>query len=267
MADTVLQGVGVLVTRPEHQADNLCQLLESHSARCIRFPALAIGAPTDNSSLNHIIQHLDDYDLAIFISPNAVEKAITAITNLRELPETLHLAAVGRASAKALDKAGYAPDIFPKTRFNSEALLEMPQLQNVAGKRIVIFRGEGGRELLAETLKQRGAEVDYADCYRRVKPDTSTSKLMKHWARGEISIITVTSNEGLRNLFDLVGQLGRKWLLDTPLVVISERGSEEAQSLGFRNRIIVANNASDEDITQAVIQWKHETEAGSTMLS
>jgi len=267
MPDLPLLKTGVLVTRPAHQADGLCAALEQLGARCIRFPVMEISTPADNSNLNDIIAHLDDYDLAVFISPNAVEKAIAAISSQREMPENLHLAAVGRTSAKTLDKAGYSPDIFPKTRFNSEALLEMPQMQNVKGQRIVIFRGEGGRELLAETLKQRGAEVDYAECYRRTLPDANTSSLMRHWARGEISIITVTSNEGLRNLFDLVGQLGRKWLLGTPLVVISERGREEAQALGFKNQILVADNASDNDITQAVLQWKQANTTGSKILS
>lgn len=260
----LLAGKGVVVTRPEHQADNLCRLIESEGAKALRFPVLEIVDTKNMAALNAIIARLEQFDIAIFISPNAVTKAANLIHAQRNWPENLKIAAVGRASAKALDKVNLATDIFPKTRFNSEALLELEEMQDVAGKKIVIFRGEGGREVLAETLKLRGAIVEYAECYRRSKPETDTSQLMKAWARGEIDIVTVTSNEGLANLFDMLGQLGRNWLQKTPLVVVSERGAEFARELGFKSEIIISEQASDESLLDAIKQWRQTHMQAST---
>ena len=256
-----LAGVGVLVTRPAHQADGLCALLEGEGARCVRFPVLEIVDPEDPQAAGEIVERLAEFDIAVFISPNAVNKAMNRIRAAGPLPEHLRLAAVGRGSAKELKRFGLSADIAPRQRFNSEALLELPEMQDVAGKRIVIFRGDGGRELLAETLKERGAEVEYAEVYRRAKPKADVGALMRHWARGDIDVITVTSNEGLHNLFDMVGQLGRQWLRKTPLIVVSERQAELAQELGFQARTLVAESAADEGLLQAVKDWRQSQTA------
>ncbi len=254
--DKPLAGVGVVVTRPAHQAEELCTLLAGEGACVIRFPVLEIVAPDDIGVLNDIIDRLESFDIAIFISPNAVNRAVNCIQARRAIPRNLRLAAVGRGSARALARLGLRADIYPATRFNSEALLELEPMRQVAGKRIVIFRGEGGRELLAETLRQRGAEVEYAEVYRRVKPKSDVAALLRHWARGDVDVVTVTSNDGLRNLYDMVGQLGRQWLQQTPLVVVSERARRLAAELGFKHAPVVAPEASDEAIVRAVKEWR-----------
>lgn len=254
MASKPLTGISVLVTRPEHQAAPLCEMIEEAGGKAVRFPVLEIAEPQDLVSVKAQIDRLEEFDIAIFISPNAVQRAVNLVRSRREFPAGLQIAAVGRASAKALLKMGLEADIFPSSRFNSEALLELPELQQVNGKRIVIFRGEGGREVLAETLKARGAQVEYAEVYRRVKPGGDVSHLMRAWARGDIDVVTVTSNEGLSNLYDMVGQLGRRWLLTTPLIVVSERAVEAAQQLGFQ-QVLLAEQPSDEAILSALQQW------------
>lgn len=254
-AETSLAGIGVLVTRPEAQAEHLCGLLEAAGARPIRFPVLEILDPADAGPVLEAVDRLDTYDIAIFISPNAVSKTMNFLKARREWPPGVQVAAVGRASAKALQGFGVTVDIVPPRRFDSEALLAEPALQDVAGRRIVIFRGDGGREFLGDTLRQRGAEVDYVEAYRRGVPNADTGKLMKHWARGEIDVVTVTSSEALRNLYDMVGKLGQQWIRRTPLVVLSERTAELARELGFRETPVVAEEASDEGLLAAVQRW------------
>ena len=246
----------MLVTRPTHQANALCEAIENLGGSAIRFPVLQIDDVDDTSLLNQQIDSLDSYDIAIFISPNAVKKAVNLIQARKKWPNNVKIAAVGKTSAKALDSLGLIADIFPSRRFNSEALLSLEEMQDVSGKNIIIFRGEGGRELLAETLKSRGARVEYAECYKRSKPKADVSALLKHWARGEINIIITTSNEGLHNLYDMVGQLGRQWLIKTPMIVISGRGADLALQLGFKQRPIVSSQASDEAIVNALIEWQ-----------
>jgi len=259
-AEPVLSNVHVLVTRPEDQAENICQQLEAVGARPVRFPVLEIVDIEDSSHLLELIDNIENYDIAIFISPNAVKKSANLVQSRKRWPETVKIAAVGKASAKALDSLGLIADIFPSKRFNSEALLELPEMQDVRGKKIIIFRGEGGRETLAETLKARGAEVEYGECYRRRQPKADVSQLLRHWARGEINIVVTTSNEGLHNLYDMVGQLGRQWLIKSPLVVLSERAEELARQLGFKNQVIVTSQASDEAIINAIINWRQQAQ-------
>lgn len=251
-----LDGLGILVTRPAHQAEHLAQLIETAGGRAILFPVLEILDPLDSAPLLHAIDHLDEFDIAIFISANAVERCMNLIRSRRELPTALKLAAVGQASAKALHRCGRAPDIVPAHRFDSEALLATPALRDVRGRRIVIFRGDGGRELLGDELRARGARVQYVECYRRAKPHADTSALLHRWARGEIDIVTVTSVQGLRHLFDLVGDLGRRWLVKTPIVVVSERMAPVCRELGCKADIVVAERASDEAIVAAIRAWR-----------
>lgn len=258
MATNALQGVGVLVTRPQHQAEPLCALLQTQGANPIVFPVLEITDAEDQASLLAIIDQLERFDIAIFISANAVSKAMNLIQGRRELPAALQLAAVGKSSARALERHGHAVDIVPAQRFDSEALLAMPALTDVAGKRIVIFRGDGGRELLADTLQQRGAEVVYAECYRRIKPEADTGDLLSRWARGNITVVVLTSAEGMRNLFDMLGDQGQPWLRKTPMVVMSERMRALALELGVSAEVLVPVEASDQAVVDTLTAWRQQ---------
>ena len=112
------------------------------------------------------------------------------------------------------------------------------------GKQVVIFRGDGGRELLGDTLKARGARVDYAECYRRGRPNLDAAPLLKAWARNELDAVTVTSSEGLRNLYEMIGALARQWLRKTPVFVPHARIAEVARELGL-TRVIVTEPADE----------------------
>ena len=250
-----LQDIGVLVTRPAHQAEPLCRLIEQHSGIPIRFPTLEIADIENDQNLNSQIQRLDEFDIAIFISPNAVNKAINRIRSNRIWPNKIKIAAVGKSSAKALDSLGLIADIFPSLSFNSEALLELEPMLNVAGKNIIIFRGEGGREHLADTLISRGANVEYAECYRRIRPKSDTSEIIKRGENGEIKIIISTSNEGLQNLHDMIGSSSRKWLINTPIILVSKRAVEFANQLGFTNTH-VSDQANDDAILNSILLWR-----------
>jgi uroporphyrinogen-III synthase len=252
-----LAGVRVLVTRPQHQAGTLAQLIERDGGTAVVFPVIEIAPPQDTTALARIVERIDAFDFAVFISPNAVARAMSLMHAQRPaLPAHLRLVAVGHASARELERCGAGPVLAPHARFDSEALLELPELQDLRGKRVVIFRGEGGRELLGDTLGARGARVEYAECYRRVRPDADVGPLLERWARGEIDIVVVTSVEGLRNLFDMLGQRGSQRLLNTPLVVVSERMAQAARELGFHDTPQVAPGAADAAVLATLRAWR-----------
>jgi len=251
MTDRPLRGKNIVVTRPAHQARELAELIRAAGGNPILFPVLEIRDVADLKPLIALIDRLEDFDLAIFISPNAVSKAMNLITARRALPANLAVAAIGPGSVKELARFGVTAVIAPARRFESEALLALPQLQAMGGKRVVIFRGEGGRELLGDTLKARGARVEYAECYRRGAPDLDAAPLLKAWARDELDAITVTSSEGLHNLFERVGALGRAWLKKTPVFVPHPRIAEVARGLGLAT--VIVTEAGDEGLIAGLI--------------
>jgi uroporphyrinogen-III synthase len=248
-----LEGRGIVVTRPAHQAAHLAELIRAAGGRAILFPVIEIVEVGDLRPLLALIDRLDEFDLAIFISPNAVSKAMNLIRARRTLPPHLKLAAIGASGVRELKRFGVPAVIAPAARFDSEALLELPALQDVAGRRIVIFRGDGGRELLGDTLTARGAAIEYSECYRRGRPQLETAPLLKAWARNELHAITGTSSEGLHNLFDLVGKLGHAWLRKTPLFVPHPRIEQTARELGLATVVLTAQG--DEGLVRGLAQW------------
>jgi len=236
-----------LITRPAAQAEGLCRLVETAGGRAIRFPAIAIE-PVANRELARTLL-AQDWDLILFVSRNAVEQAIPLLPNGR-LPVESRLGVVGAATARALSRAGRTPDLMPTGRFDSESLLALPELADLSGRRVLIVRGVGGRGLLGDTLVERGARLAYAEVYRRALPVTDAASLLTHW-RLDVQLATATSGEILDNLLTLIGEKGRDLLLDTPLVVVSERTGRTATALGFV-RVEVADGASDAAVLAAL---------------
>lgn len=241
-AHAPLTGVGVLVTRPREQASRLMQDLTRLGAHPVLFPALAILPPQDSVTLGAALANLGRYHLAIFISPTAALRGMAAARQAGRWPPGLAVAAIGKGTAKTLREQGIQAVLEPQGGADSEHLLALPQLQRVAGTRIIIFRGEGGREMLAETLRQRGAQVDYAECYRRGPPqDADPAPVLALFEAGAIQAVTAYSSETLDNLLALLGDRGKEFLARTPLFVPHPRIAGHARDLGMERVVESAN--------------------------
>jgi uroporphyrinogen-III synthase len=249
MSGCDLKGAGILVTRAVHQAESLARLIEERHGRAVRFPAIEIQPGRDSELAQKRLQA--SWDWMIFVSPNAVRFALKL--QPRESWQSGGVGAVGATTARWLQQAGQRVDLLPSQRYDSEGLLSLPELTRPRDKRILIVRGEGGRALLGDTLEARGAKVRYAEVYRRVKPDTPVAPLLSCWPR-EVHLVTVTSNEVLKNLVAMLGESGWPVLSQTPLMVISERMLHEAQRLGF-NSIIQVSGADDQSLLGAICDW------------
>lgn len=244
-----------MVTRPAHQAAHLCDLIRTAGGIPIALPVLAIEEPEDLAPARALAARLNEFDIAIFVSANAVEKGMKLIFAHGGLPAHVKLAAVGKRTADALLRHGGRIDVQAPSPYNSEALLATAELQSVEGQHILIFRGGGGRELLAETLRQRGAVVVYAEVYRRMKPEDKLADRLPQ--AGEIDIVIVTSQDGLRNLVEMAAvEERREWLLNKQLVVISGRVAQLAGELGFKQPALVAEQATDEGLLAAITTWR-----------
>lgn len=241
-----LAGRRIVVTRPAGQTAHMAELIRAAGGEPVLFPALEIFDAENLQPVIALIERLDTFNLAIFVSANAVSKALALVQARRAWPSALRVATVGRGSERELRRAGFAAVIAPGERFDSEALLDQPELQDMQGKRVVIFRGEGGRDLLGDTLSARGAAVEYAECYRRGRPQADVAELLALAARHELDAVTVTSSEGLANLYDMLDQPGRQWLEQTPLFAPHQRIAASARALGVKT--VVLTGPGDEGL-------------------
>ena len=256
MSEDNLRGARVLVTRPAHQAEALAQLIESAGGVALRLPTVEIAAPADPAALDAVLDRLHEFAYAIFISPNAVIQAAPHLRARGGIPAALQLAAVGQGTRRALQEAGFDKVLAPEERFDTESLLELLPSTRVAGKNILIVRGAGGREQLAESLTARGAHLSHAVCYQRTPPRAPDAAILARLRHGDVDVLTITGLGGLRNLYDLLGESGRAPLLATPLLVVSERQAQAARDLGFHAELRVAAQASDAAILAALLAWR-----------
>jgi uroporphyrinogen-III synthase len=247
-ANQALAGLNIVITRPREQAVELAQRIQRLGGNALLFPLLEIAPASDACALLELAEQLAAYDLLIFISPNAVRYGMAA---LDALPSDLRVAAVGQTSTQALHDLGIASVIAPSERFDSEALLAMPELQSVSGWRVAILRGDGGRELLGDTLKARGAQVEYITCYQRSKPNTDVDALLTT----RLDAISVTSSEALAFLWQILEEPGRARLAATPLFVPHARIKELARQQGWLD--VTQAASGDDGMIAALIAWAH----------
>jgi uroporphyrinogen-III synthase len=252
-----LAGKRILVTRPRAQAGELARLIREAGGEPLVFPAIEIRAPSDPAALRAVLDRLERFDLAIFISRNAVEHGLAALE--RPWPARLQVAAIGAGTRRALEARGLRDVIAPAGQADSEALLALPALRRMEGRRAVIFRGEGGRELLRRSLEERGAIVAYAECYRRVRPEAGGAGLRAAWARGEVHAVTVNSAEALANLWAILGEPAAEAARRTPLFVPHPRVAEAALRRGLRE-VIVAG-AGDAEMRDRLVAYFARGEA------
>ena len=248
----LLNDVRVLVTRPAHQAENLCALLEEQGCMAIRFPTLAIAALENTQAIDAVLAQWTSYQWLIFISANAVtmHSYYSDDDKIKKI-NSVHIAAIGKATAEALLLAGLPVDLMPEHGYNSEAVLAMPAMQQMQGQRCLIVRGVGGREELATTLRSRGAVVDYLEVYQRIMPSSDSSQVNLLLAQNKLDVITITSVTALQNLLIMVDEQHHQRLFLAPLIVVSDRIRHIAADIGFK-RIAVTNSPSDVAILETV---------------
>jgi uroporphyrinogen-III synthase len=192
--------------------------------------------------LQAALERLAAMDLAIFISPTAVAQGLAAARARGPWPGHLPVAAVGAGTARALAAAGLPPAIHPTTGEDSEHLLahlaSLPDWQHLAGKQIALFRGETGRETLAEALLAQGAQIHYLPCYRRGRPlQSDPAPILEGLAAGRIRAVTAYSAETLDNLLDLLGPGAESLLKPIPLFVPHPRIAAHARTRGLTETI------------------------------
>lgn len=243
MNQTALNGRNIVITRPLGQANKLTSLIEEAGAKAHLFPLLEITPLTDYQDFDEKIKQLNQVDWAIFISSNAVQNSLPRILKqLGHVPPNLKFAAIGPKTAADLAEFGIKNTLTPQDRFDSEALLALPEMQAIKNQKILIFRGIGGREVLADTLKQRRAFVEFAESYQRVNPQKNLISLELLASQNRLDAIVVTSSEAMRYLLEMANDA--EWLKKVKLCVNHARIAGQAKTAGLN--AFVAETSGDE---------------------
>lgn len=244
-----LAGIGVVVTRPARQAGAFVQKLAALGASPVVWPAIVILPPDDPDPLARAHATLDSYDFAVFVSANAVEFGAPP---LGRWPPRLPAFAPGPGTAEALAGVG-VPDVrVPENRYDSEGLLALPELLAARGRRVLVFRGESGRELLADTLKRRGADVVTVPCYRRAAPSGGAEAVVEAIDGGRAHALTLTSSEGVDNLVRAAGPVGSMTLARVPAFAPHPRIVEHARASGLDARL---TPGADAGLIAGLLEW------------
>lgn len=255
MSNGVLAGASVLVTRPAGREEGLCRRIMELGGVAERLPLLEIVPGSLDVRLSDLFRRIDGFDIVVFVSVNAVEHGLTLLRQARvELPRTAVVAAVGRATAVALEAWGVEDVLYPEARSNSEELLEFEPLARVGGSRVLIFRGQDGRELLAETLRARGAEVEYAPVYERRAPAADFTAVVSRWLDARRPVLVLTSDAAAKVLMARTPPSLRDRLKQVPLAVLSERQRDACREAGWQGPIGVCDAAGDDGLTRTIVE-------------
>ncbi|MDR2209039.1 MAG: uroporphyrinogen-III synthase [Azoarcus sp.] len=250
-----LAGRTIAVTRPTAQAEALCRAIEEAGGRAFRFPLLEVIPVTDPAVFAPVAARLDTFDLAFFVSPNAVEHGLAGLCKTRSWPPGLRVAAVGQGSARALGAHGFSNVIVPAEGFDSEAVLTLPEFapEAVRGRAVLIVRGNAGRELLGETLAARGARVEYLSCYHRRCSAIDPAPLLELAASNRLDALSITTAEGADHLARIVGDDGLISLSGIPVFVSHPRIAARCRLHGLEQTI--ASGSGDDALLRALIAF------------
>jgi len=234
---STLHGLNIVLTRPAGQIDALMLRIQSAGGEVLALPLLAIAPPSNPVHGDALQAQLGHADTVIFISPNAVRMAL-AVLPASAWPPAPKFVAIGQGTARALREAGFSQVVAPREGADSEAVLALPELQQLAGQRILLVRGEGGRELLATVLNERGAIIEHAVVYRRnaLPPDMSALR-----ARGAL-LFVLTSSEALRVLLGAARDSDdAAWLRAQNFVFAHPRIAVQAKTYGLSRGMMAAS--------------------------
>lgn len=272
----------VVVTRPAGQSRQLTEALQAAGLDVLSFPLLAIGPAADDGPLRAALARLPDFALVVFVSPNAIAYALDALALAQGgaalWPEPVPVAVVGPASVAALAERGIAAprhrvispagadgtlaDIDPaETRFDSEALWAQLDVPALAGREVLIVRGNGGRDWLGDKLREAGATVLAVEAYRRTMPAPGSMQWqavrdgLKPGAAPQLWLLT--SSEAVRNLDRLVrdnlSPQEDATLREVQCIAPHARIAEQAAALGFTRVLLAA--PGDEGLLAACLRW------------
>ena len=258
--DPSLSGKKIWVTRPAHQSAKLCQMIKAREGAPLKLPTMVIRPARKEVRSSENSRLLPSADVVVFISKNAVIHTRDLFPRMVDMLQDKTVLAVGQATAECLLALGLKRVEYVRGGGATEALLQLPVLSGskIRDKRILIIRGQSGREALRDRLQTLGAAVDYLEVYRREKPDISQADMEKIWHDERPDAVIITSLTGLDNLVEMTPTTERARLYETAMIVMSERIKQHALETGF-TRIAVAADNSDAGLVDTLVNMNEST--------
>lgn len=245
----------ILVTRPDQAGIELTTALSAAGRAAIHAPLFTLAAGSELNLLPGYFSRLNPGDWIIAASGHAVSYAEQTVEQIGGRWPHVQYAAVGRSTALHLQQACGQPVLFPASDETSEGLLQLPALQTVSGQQVLILRGNGGRPLLAQVLRERGAEVNFCECYQRVPLEYCGAQQTDIWQRANVNLLVITSGDILQQLVALVPDTAHHWLTSCRLVVVSKRIAAMAREFGWQE-IVISDRADNRSLIAAVEQFE-----------
>jgi len=274
--NTDLTGLTVLNTRPVRQARALGQAITAAGGQQIAFPALVVQAIVSQTVIEKLANE-SGFDIMVFVSANAVSALQRVLSDaqqresrqrkmvpstLTKLTEEAIVIAVGEATATALRGYGIRPLLPEDGDYRSETLLRLPILQRVDRRRIVLVKGEGGRNLLEDSLGRAGAIVTVLECYRRLPSKADPRNVIDQLKERSLDLVIVTSTDSAAALLAHFDQDSRRQLLGLPWLVLSERIKQVCRQLGCSNQLLVPAQINQHGIVTCLVDWWHNQALG-----
>lgn len=242
----------VIITRPNGQADYLLSALQQQGYSTTHFPLMDIVPVADDAqavALRAIVQNTDQYAVIVVVSINAAEHGLRWLDNYwPQYPVGIDWIAVGPSTAEVLEKAGLSVHC-PENSFDTEGMLTLDCLHadKITGKKVLLWRGVGGRETLASTLRAQGAKVDYAEFYQR--EDRVHSPAQWQQALANKPVLMLSSSQQIEIACQQVADIAQRIRL---LIVPTERSARIAKENGF-TQVVAAASARDDDMLAALV--------------
>ena len=251
-----LFGRRVVVTRARAQAGELSVELEKLGAEVREFPTIEIRPPQDFAPLDNAIRELDSFDWIVFTSANGVYAFLKRLRyndlDLRAVPRSAKVAAIGPATAERLEEAGLRVDVIPD-EYRAEALIEALDTETLAGSRFLIPRAKVAREILPETLREAGAEVIVPPAYETVPVSEGSNELAGLLEAGEIDCVTFTASSTVENFAGTFGENTARLLANTSVACIGPITADTARSHGIKVDV-EANEYTIPGLVRAVVE-------------
>lgn len=250
--------MNVLITRPDERGQQLLEMLAEQQIFAIHQPLFRVEAGHDLPQLPSVLSNLGTGDYVFAVSKNAIDFAHQTLTETGfNWRSDLCYFAVGQRSASYFASQTEQAVRYPLQSENSEGLIELPEMQQVAGKNVVILRANSGRELFAQTMAERGATIKVLECYQRLPLSDNIPEKISLAKRAGIDTIVLTSCEILTALLENTQETEREWLFHCQLVVVSQRIAKAAEKLGWQSaNVIIAEKADNQTLLQTIL--KHQ---------
>ncbi len=252
-----LSGRRIVITRSRSQAAVFTRALEELGGEVVEFPTIEILPPQSYDPLDRAIQKIENYHWIIFTSVNGVDHFFARWKKLQRDMRGLNgirVAAIGPETAKSLESAGLRPHLVPQ-EFRAEAILQELKPEEMHGKKVLLPRAAGARDILPKTLQEWGAEVDVIEAYRTVAAKSDARRLQELLRRKQIDMITFTSSSTVTHFAALFAGEDIEGLLSGAAVAcigpITQRTAEE---LGMRVDV-VSRDYTIPGLTKAIVEY------------